>query len=330
MAYPDGTPVPAEENPLTRALAGETIDGMELTMTPPGGQRHVIMAHARPLRDPGGRITGAVASSFTITALRERERELAAFAGIVAHDLKRPLATVRGFAELIHEDLTGPAAAEPAGERPRPAARPSGSTGYSGITAGDHIRHLERILAAVTGMSRLIDDLLAYATARDATLTLTGVDLQALVQEIVAEHLAAATAQTDRPVPQVYIGSLPTVCADAPLTRQLINNLIGNAIKYTPPGQVPRVDVTAAPAEPGWVRIQIADRGIGIPPGEHQAIFTGFHRAAAGYSGTGLGLAICQRVVERHGGTITAHDNPGGGARFVFTLPTPDNPPPQA
>ncbi|GAA3446395.1 hypothetical protein Pve01_54010 [Planomonospora venezuelensis] len=322
VAYPDGRPVPPEENPLTRALAGEDIDGMELIMTLPGGDRHILMAHARPLRDADGRIIGAVASSFTITALREREAELAAFAGIVAHDLKRPLATVRGFAELLHEELTDPAG--PAGSR-APAA---GADGSSGIVAGDHARHLERILAAVTGMSRLIDDLLAYATARDATLTLTSVDLKTLVQEAVAEHLAAAAADPNLPPPRVYVGPLPVVCADAPLTRQLINNLIGNAIKYTPPGQAAHVDVTAVPAEPGWARIEVADRGIGIPPGEHAAIFTGFHRAATGYTGTGLGLAICKRVVERHGGTITAHDNPGGGARFVFTLPAPDGPQP--
>lgn len=71
------------------------------------------------------------------------------------------------------------------------------------------------------------------------------------------------------------------------------------------------------------VRVCVADNGIGIPEGQHDAIFANFHRAhlGSGYLGTGLGLAICQRIVERHGGTIAASDNPGGGSRFVFTLP---------
>ncbi|MBG0831942.1 CHASE domain-containing protein [Planomonospora sp. ID67723] len=327
MSYSDGTPMPLEENPLVRALHGEGFAGLEVVVALPDGNRHVIMLHARPLRDSGGDIIGAVASSFTITALREREAELAAFAGIVAHDLKRPLATVRGFAELLHEDLTESAGADQADQPAGPRPPVSAAGGSSGIVAHDHVRHLERILTAVTGMSRLIDDLLAYATARDATLTLTDIDLNTLVGEVVAEHLATAATDQGRPPPQVYAGPLPVVHADTPLVRQLINNLIGNAVKYTPPGQAARVDITAHPAPPGWARIEVADRGIGIPPGEHQAIFAGFHRAATGYTGTGLGLAICQRVVQRHGGTITAGDNPGGGARFAFTLPVPDDPP---
>jgi len=90
-----------------------------------------------------------------------------------------------------------------------------------------------------------------------------------------------------------------------------------------PPGRAARVDVTAAPAGPGWTRIEIADRGIGIPDEDKPDIFESFHRArtAAGYAGTGLGLAICRRIVERHGGAIGVTDNPGGGTRFHFTLP---------
>ncbi|WP_426508257.1 ATP-binding protein [Dactylosporangium sp. McL0621] len=105
--------------------------------------------------------------------------------------------------------------------------------------------------------------------------------------------------------------------------RAAADNLVGNAVKYTAPGTVPRIAITSAIDEERLVRVEIADNGIGIPPGQHDAIFTNFHRAhrAAGYAGTGLGLAICKRIVERHGGTIGATDNPGGGSRFTFTLP---------
>ncbi|WP_449301234.1 sensor histidine kinase [Planomonospora corallina] len=217
------------------------------------------------------------------------------FAGIVAHDLKRPISVMRGFTELALEHLADQRVEE------------------------EDLSHLKRVLAASGQMSRLIDDLLTYATARDAALTLLDVDVTRLVRQIIDDHLAAV--EETEPVPQVYLGALPPVRGNPPLLRQLFDNLIGNAIKYTPAGQAARVDITGEPAGSGWVRITVADRGIGIPPGEHEAIFTGFHRAASTYTGTGLGLAICQRVVERHGGTITACDNPGGGSRFTFTLP---------
>nr|WP_239128210.1 HAMP domain-containing sensor histidine kinase [Planobispora siamensis] len=234
---------------------------------------------------------------------RRREAELHVFAGVVAHDLKRPLTTIQGFSEMVHQDI----AQDPGQER--------------------NAECLERVTRAAGQMSRLIDDLLTYATARDTTLNCAAVDLNALVREIVDEHVAGARAEAG-PVPQVHIDQLPVVHADLPLVRQLLGNLIGNAIKYTRPGHPAHLDITATTVatDKGRARIEIADRGIGIPPGEHKAIFTGFHRAAAAYSGTGLGLAICQRVVERHGGTITASDNPGGGARFTFTLPAVGDP----
>jgi signal transduction histidine kinase len=110
------------------------------------------------------------------------------------------------------------------------------------------------------------------------------------------------------------------------LVRQLFYNLIANAIKYTAAGVTPRIVITAHadPDRPGLVRVDIDDNGIGIPAGHHDAVFSNFHRAhrAGGFDGTGLGLAICRRIVERHGGTITAADNPqGSGTRIALTLP---------
>ncbi|MFC4062750.1 ATP-binding protein, partial [Planomonospora corallina] len=128
--------------------------------------------------------------------------------------------------------------------------------------------------------------------------------------------------------PVFDIGELDAVRADRALLRQLLDNLIGNAVKCTAPGQRPHITVISTRERPGWVRVEVADRGIGIPPGQHRAIFENFRRAHTGgpYTGSGLGPAICKRIVERHGGTIGAEDNPGGGARFVFTLPAADAP----
>jgi K+-sensing histidine kinase KdpD len=116
---------------------------------------------------------------------------------------------------------------------------------------------------------------------------------------------------------------------DPAMLRHVVDNLIGNALKYVQTGKVARIDVTAAAGPPGRTRIDIADRGIGIPDADKPDIFDSFHRAhaAAGYAGTGLGLAICRRIVERHGGAIEVWDNPGGGTRFSFTLPLPDGGP---
>jgi signal transduction histidine kinase len=120
------------------------------------------------------------------------------------------------------------------------------------------------------------------------------------------------------------VGPLPDVTVDPAMVHHVVDNLIGNALKYVQPQCAARIDVTAGAAGPAWARVEIADRGIGIPDDDKPNIFESFHRAqsAVGYAGTGLGLAICRRIVERHGGTIGVADNPGGGTRFHFTLPT--------
>ncbi|MBK8435849.1 MAG: ATP-binding protein [Austwickia sp.] len=112
--------------------------------------------------------------------------------------------------------------------------------------------------------------------------------------------------------------------ADTRALRQVLTNLIGNAVKYTKPGQRPHIEVRTESAPSGMVAIIVADRGIGIPEGQERDIFREFHRAAehaTAYPGTGLGLAICRRIVERHGGTIAARRRPGGGTLVSLTLP---------
>jgi signal transduction histidine kinase len=152
-----------------------------------------------------------------------------------------------------------------------------------------------------------------------------------VVSERTAHLLPAADAATPREaVPRIHIGPLPVVRADPGMIRQLLDNLIGNALKYTRVGQPADIGISATQSPDGTVDIQIADRGIGIPADEQADVFTSFHRAhtGRGYAGTGLGLAICQRVVDRHGGTIRAEDNPGGGTRIRVMLPV-DGPPGQ-
>jgi signal transduction histidine kinase len=96
-------------------------------------------------------------------------------------------------------------------------------------------------------------------------------------------------------------------------------------VKYCPEGERPRVEIRSfLDAEQGFVRVEVSDRGIGLPPGEEEKVFEEFHRAAAhrgSFSGTGLGLSLCRRIVNRHGGSIFARNNPDRGATFSFTLP---------
>ncbi|WP_430784302.1 ATP-binding protein [Actinoplanes sp. G11-F43] len=295
---PDGrTPLPTEEMPLIRALDGESVDGFEVLIRNPGRPEGVLVSiDARPL-DPSAGEHGAVAVSRDITELRRHETDLSVFAGVAAHDLKAPLSVVRGFADLALEDLPE--------DLPETAATRDA---------------LGRIIRSVDRMDTLIETLLAYTTARNAPLRTVPLDPEPLTLEVVEDRIAALGPGTAAPVWSV--GPLPHVQTDPAMLRHVLDNLIGNALKYVRPGAVPTVAVTGV-LDGRWARIEVTDSGIGIPDADKPYVFESFHRteAAAGYSGTGLGLAICRRIVERHDGEIGVEDNPGGGTRFWFTLP---------
>ncbi|MFI5495675.1 ATP-binding protein [Actinoplanes sp. NPDC051859] len=295
------TPFPVSEMPLVRALHGESSDGVEMLIRNDARPDGILVSvDGRPL-DPSAGLLGAVAVFHDITELRRYETDLAVFAGVVAHDLKAPLAVIRGHCETAVDELSDGL------QQPEVvAARAS----------------LDRIARAVDRMAAMIDTLLAYTTARDAPLAQRPVPLGPLVADVV-EHRTEQPRPVDVPAPEIYVGELPVVEADPAMLRHVFDNLIGNSLKYVPPGRPAHIDVSTGAAEPGWTRIEIADRGIGIPADDQPNIFEAFHRArsAAGYAGTGLGLAICRRIVERHGGVIAVADNPGGGTRFSFTLP---------
>jgi signal transduction histidine kinase len=261
----------------------------------PGHPPKAVMVDACPLRDEEGRIVGAVATRYDVSALHAREAELTAFAGVVAHDLRSPLAAVAGFIELLELDLHG-----------------------AGAGVGDTVT---RIRAGVDRMRQLIDDLLVYATARDKPLRLEPVPLDSVIDQVVAERTAHLPAGPARP--EVVRDPLPVLHADAAMVRQMMDNLIGNAVKYTVPGQPARIRITSDRLGEGWTRITVADRGIGIPADQRASVFDPFHRAhpEQPYAGTGLGLAICRRVADRHGGSISLDDNPPGGTCFHIVLP---------
>jgi signal transduction histidine kinase len=167
----------------------------------------------------------------------------------------------------------------------------------------------------------MLDDLLDYATADNRPLTTEAVDLSGMVTDIITERTLTWTGE-QRPV--IIAGPLPTVAGDPTLLRQVFDNLIGNAIKYTHHGRTPHVEITAEqnPLEDVW-RIEVSDHGIGIPAEQRGTVFTAFTRASGseGYPGTGLGLAIVHRIIERHHGHIGVTGNDHGGSLFWIVLP---------
>ncbi|MCU7731007.1 ATP-binding protein [Actinoplanes sp. KI2] len=305
LRHLDGTPVADEDLPNVRALAHGRIDPVNLLFGEPDTRdSRVFRVSATALPDDNG-ARQAVVLYHDVTAETRQREQLAAFAGAVAHDLQSPLTTVEGWTEVA-TDALATTGSNPGTDRARDS--------------------LTRVARAATRMRGLINDLLVYTATRDADLSPTRVELTDTVNDLAAARADAAAA-TGQPVPQVTVGALDPVHADAGAVRQLLDNLIGNAIKYIAPGVTPRLTVTSVHLDGSspnnTVQVTIADNGIGIPAGQHEAIFGSFHRAHPGseYAGTGLGLAICARIVARHGGAIAAYDNPGGGSRFIFTLP---------
>jgi two-component system sensor histidine kinase KdpD len=126
---------------------------------------------------------------------------------------------------------------------------------------------------------------------------------------------------SERPVDVALPTELPSVNVDAPLITRVLVNLLENAIKHTPPGT--RITVSAG-IEAEMIRVVIDDTGPGLPPGDPERLFAKFQRGRddVDTGGAGLGLAICRAIVNAHGGHIAAMQRPGGGARFMFTLPT--------
>ncbi|MEY2454161.1 MAG: hypothetical protein QOD92_3735 [Acidimicrobiaceae bacterium] len=244
------------------------------------------------------RAEAALASAAAELAQRNEElersnRELEQFASIVSHDLKSPLQVVRGFVELLGRQ------AESNPEQ-----------------ASDASTYVAAALRGAARMDRLIDDLLAYSRAGQRPAELVPVDLDVIASEVLADS-AALIDETDA---IVKVGPLPTVPGDATQLRQLLQNLITNAIKFRRVGVTPEVSVTAESDGDRWL-IDVADNGIGIDAEHRDEIFAMFSRLHHGdRPGSGIGLAICARVVANHGGSIWVEDVDREGSLLRFTL----------
>jgi signal transduction histidine kinase len=226
--------------------------------------------------------------------LAEQRDALENFARVLVHDLKGPLSAIIGFAALNEAALKQP--------------------GYDPENA---IKGSQRVMRAARNMQRIIETVRQY-TQLDAEVEFASVSMQGVVEDVLGDMEATIRARQAT----ILCGPLPPVHGNAPQLAQLMQNLIGNAIKYCD-AERPTVRIQARPQVGGGWLFEVRDNGIGVPEHERERIFEPFKRMAnaARFEGTGLGLAICRKVIERHGGAIWLKSREGEGASFYFTLP---------
>jgi PAS domain S-box-containing protein len=225
--------------------------------------------------------------------LETANQELESFSYSVSHDLRAPLRHITGFVSMLNTR---------AGARLDPESR----------------ELLQSIAGAADRMTRLIDALLTFSRTGRADLRKQRLALGPLVQAVQAELRAEARGRKV----EWHIGELPEADGDADLLRQVFINLMSNALKYTRPRAVAKIDITAEKTN-GEVVVQVRDNGVGFDPRYVDKLFGVFQRLhrPGEFEGTGIGLATVRLVVQRHGGRVWAEGEPGKGATFHFTLP---------
>jgi signal transduction histidine kinase len=229
-----------------------------------------------------------------------KEKELAElksqFVSMASHEFRTPLTTILAAADGLHRY----------GQR---------------MTPEQQLERVAKIRAQVRHMTELLDDVLVIGREESGKLRCVPerIDLPGLCQQLVSEVQATATA-THR---LVLSGrwSRREVLMDPKLLRQILGNLLTNAVKYSPDGGAVEIDVRS---DGSMARFSVQDHGIGIDPGDRPRLFEPFHRGVnvGSISGSGLGLAITKKAVELHGGGIIVESTPGIGTKFVVTLPT--------
>jgi PAS domain S-box-containing protein len=239
----------------------------------------------------------------TVTLL-QNNRELEEFASVASHDLQEPLRKVQAFVGCLRDE-------------------------QSATLNAEGVEYLDRIQNAAARMGTLVSDLLEISRLSSKGRPFVPVNLNDVVGDVLSD-LETRLAETNG---RVVVSSLPVVASDPVQMRQLFQNLIGNALKFHRKDEQPIVHVSAEVIDNGEItgstrlgtscRISVVDNGIGFDEKYLEKVFTIFQRlhGRGEYEGTGIGLAICRKIVERHGGTLTARSRLGKGATFIATLP---------
>ncbi len=314
------TPFPPDENPLARAIRGEasTAEIFVRNSSLPDGAW--IEAYARPLINSDGSRKGGVVAFRDISRrvladqeirnlnlylerrvaertaeLEEANNELEAFTYSVSHDLRAPLRHIAGFSGLLNEEY---------GDKLEPQAQ----------------HYLQRIANGTHKMGLLVDELLTLARVGRQTLNLQVADLDSIVAEIVT---LLQPEYEGRDI-EWKIGTLPSLECDPPLMRQVFQNLISNALKYSRPRPKALIEIGQIKTDSGVTTIFVRDNGVGFSMKYADKLFGVFQRLhrSEDFEGTGVGLATVQRIIHKHGGHIWAEAELEKGATFFFTIGT--------
>ncbi|MDX6557821.1 MAG: hypothetical protein QOF72_870 [Blastocatellia bacterium] len=301
-------------------LSKKKVTNYELTARDRDGKETVVSYNATTFYDRDRRLQGVFAAARDVTdrkrveeklklysdKLERSNRELQDFAQVASHDLQEPLRKILSFGDRL-------------------------KTKASGSLDEDSQNYLQRMCNAAARMQTLITDLMAFSKVETKGQAFVRTDLGVIAREVSAD----LETRIEQAGGRVEIEALPVIDADPMQMRQLLQNLIGNSLKYYRVGVPPIVRIYSrkvtkttestdemAPARQ-LCEILVTDNGIGFDEKYLDRIFTVFQRLhkKGEYEGTGVGLAICRKIVDRHGGTITARSTPGQGTTFVVTMP---------
>ncbi|YCH16189.1 HAMP domain-containing histidine kinase [Arthrobacter sp. D1-29] len=292
------TPLPAEKRPIRRAIQGESFADY-LVWIGKGSKQRAVSTAARSMVSDGGEFTGAVVVYNDVTGLVEALAANEELVSNVSHEFRTPLNSILGNIDLVLEDEEG-------------------TSKLSAQRLEVVQRNSERLLALVSDLTLSASSALRVHPKRT--------DLASLV----ATSIGSAMAQADQSN-IAFVADVPSplwAYADPLRIGQALDNLVSNAIKYSPGGGV--VSISAQGAG-GWVRLSVKDTGMGMTSEDSERVFKRFFRTdsarQASIAGAGLGLSITKTIIERHGGDISCESRPGEGTTFTLTLPA-DGPPP--
>jgi two-component system sensor kinase FixL len=297
-----------EETHIRETIArNERIENFETVRIRKDGKQIQVSVTVSAVKDKKGNVVGIskIARDITeqkiageklkkfATELQRSNSELQDFASVASHDLQEPLRKIQSFADELKRSVVNKIDA-------------------------DEQDMLDRIVSAGGRMRTLINDLLAFSRVTTMARPFVPVDLALIAKEVMSDLEVRLVDTKGR----IEVHDLPTIDADPLQMRQLLQNLIGNGLKFHAPGVTPLITVTCENGGPNY-RLSVTDNGIGFDEKYVDRIFTVFQRlhGRREYEGTGIGLAICRKIAERHGGQIEAHSVPGAGSTFTVTLP---------
>ncbi|HVK64226.1 MAG TPA: PAS domain-containing protein [Polyangium sp.] len=295
MLSPDGAPLAWEDYPAQRLLRGETITDVEYVVEFRDGARRYILVSTSAVQDGDGPIALGVVVSRDITELRKSEKAREDVLHAISHDLRQPITVMMSAAQMLQRML-------------------------SRARMDHEVSVVDRVVGSARRMASMIDDLVDSARLDSGQLLLhtEPCDFLPLIQDIVSRAWTMqdqARLQIERP-PEV----LPPVILDAARFERILVNLVGNALKYSPPEESVTIGIEAKDVE---IVIAVRDQGCGVPAEELPHLFERYYRARTGkkIEGLGLGLFIARQLVEAHGGRIWVESEFGRGSTFAFTLP---------